>query len=176
MHSPLGLRLRELRAERGISLRDAARITGVDRDTIRGIELGERHPFDRTLGKLAKGYGISLRELLMESEESPGVAEKEPVPLVKAPQTGQQEEPTAPKTQAPPPPRPWSRDVVAEEIISQEEEEFTSHLVEQGFIQDPAQVHVVAPEDILWEDEEWREELAWVRRNFLQSSKGLERY
>jgi transcriptional regulator with XRE-family HTH domain len=68
MHTPLGLRLKEIRAGRGLSLRDAAKETGVDRDTIREIELGERHPFPRTLGKLASGYGIPIRELLVLEE------------------------------------------------------------------------------------------------------------
>ena len=75
MHSPLGLRLRELRVEQGLSLREAATKTHVDRDTIREIELGERRPFGRTLGKLSEGYGVPLRELL-ELEE--------PVPLDEA--------------------------------------------------------------------------------------------
>jgi transcriptional regulator with XRE-family HTH domain len=66
--TPLGLRLRELRVERGLSLRDAASETNVDRDTIREIEHGERRPFGRTLRKLADGYGVPLRELL-ELEE-----------------------------------------------------------------------------------------------------------
>jgi len=85
MHSPLGLTLREIRASRGLSLREAASQTGVDRDTIREIELGERHPFARTLGKLAEGYGVPLRELL-ELEEPAQETAAAAVPLAKAPE------------------------------------------------------------------------------------------
>jgi transcriptional regulator with XRE-family HTH domain len=166
MHSPLGLRLRELRAERGISLRDAARITGVDRDTIRGIELGERHPFDRTLGKLAKGYGIPLRELLMESEESPGVAEKELVPLAEAPQTGQ-EEPPASRGQAPPS-RTAPRTARINALL-------LSHLAEAGEIESPLDAELLSVTDVLGE-EDVSEALAKAREYFMELREGLDHY
>ncbi len=66
-----------LRAERGLTLRDAERLTGVDKDTLSKIERGRRHPHDVTLAKIAKGYGLPVEELLGE-----------PVPLGDAPPPG----------------------------------------------------------------------------------------
>ena len=69
-----------MRAERGLTLREAASLTGVAKETISDIERGLRHPHDPTIAKIAKGYGVPVDELL-----------EEPVPLVKAPETGQAE-------------------------------------------------------------------------------------
>jgi len=55
-------------------LREAEELTGVDKDTLSKIERGLRHPYDVTLSKLAKGYGVPVEELL-----------EEPVPLGEAP-------------------------------------------------------------------------------------------
>jgi transcriptional regulator with XRE-family HTH domain len=74
MHGSLPRRLRVLRAERGLALRDAERQTGVDKDTLSKIERGVRHPHDVTLAKIAQGYGVPVEELL-----------EEPVPLGDAP-------------------------------------------------------------------------------------------
>jgi transcriptional regulator with XRE-family HTH domain len=70
MHGSLPTKLRVLRAERGLTLRDAERLTGVDKDTLSKIERGRRDPQDITLAKIAKGYGVPVEELL-----------EEPVPL-----------------------------------------------------------------------------------------------
>jgi transcriptional regulator with XRE-family HTH domain len=74
MQYTLGRRLRVLRVERGLTLRDAERVTGVDKDTLSKIERGVRHPYDVTLAKVAQGYGVPVEELL-----------EEPVPLGEAP-------------------------------------------------------------------------------------------
>jgi transcriptional regulator with XRE-family HTH domain len=74
MQDTLARKLRVLRAERGLTLREAAQRTGVDKDTLSKIERGLRHPYDVTLSKLAKGYGVPVEELL-----------EEPVPLGEAP-------------------------------------------------------------------------------------------
>jgi transcriptional regulator with XRE-family HTH domain len=74
MQDALARKLRVLRAERGLTLREAAQRTGVDKDTLSKIERGLRHPYDVTLSKLAKGYGVPVEELL-----------EEPVPLGEAP-------------------------------------------------------------------------------------------
>jgi transcriptional regulator with XRE-family HTH domain len=66
MHGSLPTRLRVLRAERGLTLRDAEHQTGVDKDTLSKIERGQRHPHDVTLAKIAKGYGVPVEELLEE--------------------------------------------------------------------------------------------------------------
>jgi transcriptional regulator with XRE-family HTH domain len=78
MQGSLARRLRVLRAERGLTLREAAAKSGVAKETISDIERGLRHPHDPTLAKIAKGYGVPVEELL-----------EEPVPLVKAPQAAQ---------------------------------------------------------------------------------------
>ena len=74
MQDTLARKLRVLRAERGLTLREAEELTGVDKDTLSKIERGLRHPYDVTLSKLAKGYGVPVEELL-----------EEPVPLAEAP-------------------------------------------------------------------------------------------
>src|SRR5215217_7278075 len=66
MHESLPTRLRVLRAERGLTLRDAEHQTGVDKDTLSKIERGVRHPHDVTLAKIAKGYGVPVEDLLEE--------------------------------------------------------------------------------------------------------------
>ena len=74
MQDTLARKLRVLRAERGLTLRGAEELTGVDKDTLSKIERGLRHPYDVTLSKLAKGYGVPVEELL-----------EEPVPLAEDP-------------------------------------------------------------------------------------------
>jgi transcriptional regulator with XRE-family HTH domain len=70
MQGSLARRLRVLRAERGLTLREAASRTGVAKETISDIERGLRHPHDPTLAKIAKGYGVPIQELLEEPEFS----------------------------------------------------------------------------------------------------------
>jgi transcriptional regulator with XRE-family HTH domain len=78
----LAHKLRVLRAERGLTLREAASLTGVAKETISDIERGLRHPHDPTLAKIAKGYGVPVGDLL-----------EEPVPLAEASEeTGRLEE------------------------------------------------------------------------------------
>jgi transcriptional regulator with XRE-family HTH domain len=82
MQDTLARKLRVLRAERGLTLREAEELTGVDKDTLSKIERGLRHPYDVTLSKLAKGYGVPVEDLL-----------EEPGPLAEASQeTGRLEE------------------------------------------------------------------------------------
>jgi transcriptional regulator with XRE-family HTH domain len=73
MQESLGHRLRLMRVERGLSLREAARRAGVVKETISDIERGHTHPYDVTLAKLAKALEVPVEELL------------EPVPLGEAP-------------------------------------------------------------------------------------------
>jgi len=56
-----------LRAERGLTLREAASRAGVAKETISDIERGLRHPHDVTLSKLARGYEVSVVDLLEEA-------------------------------------------------------------------------------------------------------------
>jgi transcriptional regulator with XRE-family HTH domain len=67
MQTSLGRKLRVLRAERGLTLREAASRTGVAKETISDIERGLRHPHDVTLSKLARGYEVSVVDLLEEA-------------------------------------------------------------------------------------------------------------
>jgi transcriptional regulator with XRE-family HTH domain len=77
MHGSLATRLRVLRAERGLTVRQVAELSGVAKETISQVERGERHPYDRTLAKLAHAYEVPVEDLL-----------EEPVPLAEAPDTG----------------------------------------------------------------------------------------
>jgi transcriptional regulator with XRE-family HTH domain len=63
----IGQRLKEERQFRGWSQRDLARETGVNTDTISGIETGQHEPRPSTLRKLAEGLGIEVRDLFMEA-------------------------------------------------------------------------------------------------------------
>jgi len=56
-----------LRAQRGLSLTDAAELAGIQRQTLAKLERGEARAHDVTLSKLAKGYGIPV-EVLLEGE------------------------------------------------------------------------------------------------------------
>jgi transcriptional regulator with XRE-family HTH domain len=58
-------------------LREAEQLTSVDKDTLSKIERGLRHPYDVTLSKLAKGYGVPVEDLL---EEPALAAEKAEAP------------------------------------------------------------------------------------------------
>ena len=69
MQSTLARKLRVLRAERGLTLREAEELTSVDKDTLSKIERGLRRPYDVTLSKLAKGYSVPVEELLEDEEE-----------------------------------------------------------------------------------------------------------
>jgi transcriptional regulator with XRE-family HTH domain len=81
MQRSLAESLRLLRARKGLSLLAASEQLGVDRHTLRDLELGQgRTPRYPTLAKIAEGYGIDVEELL----EEPILAGK-----AEAPDTGQ---------------------------------------------------------------------------------------
>ena len=73
----LAHRLRVLRAEHGLTLREAASLTGVAKETISDIERGLRQPHDPTLAKIAKGYAVPV-EYLLEEPVLPGKAKAPP--------------------------------------------------------------------------------------------------
>jgi transcriptional regulator with XRE-family HTH domain len=60
----LAKKLRVLRAERGLSLRAASKVTGVDIHTLSATEKGKHMPWDQTLAKIARGYGVPVDELV----------------------------------------------------------------------------------------------------------------
>src|SRR5215212_937986 len=83
VQSTLARKLRVLRAERGLTLREAEQLTSVDKDTLSKIERGLRHPYDVTLSKLARGYGVPVEDLLEEpvlagKDEAPTTGRSEP--------------------------------------------------------------------------------------------------
>jgi len=77
MQDTLARKLRVLRAERGLTIREAERLTGVDKDTLSKLERGVRRPYDITLSRLARGYDVPVEELL----EEPAELSRERVPL-----------------------------------------------------------------------------------------------
>ena len=74
MHGSLPAKLQVLRARQGLTLIEAAEKIGIGRDTLSDLERGNRHPVMPTLAKIAKGYGVSVEDLL-----------EEPVPSGEAP-------------------------------------------------------------------------------------------
>jgi transcriptional regulator with XRE-family HTH domain len=70
----LGRRLRELRADRGVSQEAFADLCGLHRTAMSLLERGKRVPSLRTLLTLSQGFGISLSELLEDVDR--GVAKK----------------------------------------------------------------------------------------------------
>ena len=56
--------LKELRKASGLSIREAARRSGVSNPYLSQIETGQRHPGPRVLQRLAPVYGANLHDLL----------------------------------------------------------------------------------------------------------------
>ena len=59
-----GKKLREMRLRKKLSQGDVAKILGVHRTYISGLERGRRNPSLLTVQKVAKALGISAKELL----------------------------------------------------------------------------------------------------------------
>ena len=58
--------LRSVREARGLSMRAAAKQIGIAQSTLSEIESGRGGVNEDTLIKIAAGYGMTLRELLLE--------------------------------------------------------------------------------------------------------------
>jgi len=69
MQTSLAETLRVLRARRGLTLVEASRQLGVNRHTLRELELGVRNPYYPTLEKIAQGYGLTVEELMLPTRE-----------------------------------------------------------------------------------------------------------
>ncbi len=82
-HGSLELKLRVLRAERALTIEQAAAKAGVTPETISDAERGRRHPYLPTLRKLAVAYDVPVEELLAREAEEPVLAGK-----AEAPKTG----------------------------------------------------------------------------------------
>lgn len=59
-----GKKLREVRLKKNKSQGDVAKILGVHRSYISGLERGKRNPSLLTVHKVAKALGVSVNELL----------------------------------------------------------------------------------------------------------------
>lgn len=59
-----GKKLRAVRLKKKLSQGDIARILGVHRSYISGLERGQRNPSLLTVHKVAKALGVSVNELL----------------------------------------------------------------------------------------------------------------
>jgi transcriptional regulator with XRE-family HTH domain len=68
MPGPIALKLRDLRAEMGLTQKQAAELAGVTPETLSDLESGKRLPYMPTLTKIARGYGVPMEELVGEEE------------------------------------------------------------------------------------------------------------
>ncbi len=59
-----GKKLREIRLKKGKSQGDVAKVLGVHRSYISGLERGKRNPSLLTVHKVAKALGVSVNDLL----------------------------------------------------------------------------------------------------------------
>lgn len=60
----LGIRVAQLRTERGMSQRKFALVLELDRVTLNHIEAGKANPTLDTLARIAQGLDVSIEELL----------------------------------------------------------------------------------------------------------------
>lgn len=58
----IGKLLKDLRDERGWSLREFGLIVGMNKTYLGDIELGKRNPTINSLEKIVAGYGLTVRE------------------------------------------------------------------------------------------------------------------
>lgn len=58
----IGQLLKDLRDERGWSLREFGLIVGTNKTYLGDIELGKRNPTINSLEKIVAGYGLTVRE------------------------------------------------------------------------------------------------------------------
>ncbi len=80
MQEKFAERLRVIRARQGLTLVQAAERTGVDRHTLRDLELGRRGPYFPTVQRIAKGYGVPVEDLLQAEPEEREVRKKASAP------------------------------------------------------------------------------------------------
>ncbi|WP_334098624.1 helix-turn-helix transcriptional regulator [Gordonibacter pamelaeae] len=62
IRSKIGLRIKELRAERGVSQEEFASLIGMSRSYFGEVETGKRNVAAVNLEKITKGLGVSLAE------------------------------------------------------------------------------------------------------------------
>lgn len=72
MTTTLGERIRELRAEKDLSLREfAKKLGGLSAAFLSDIELGRRHPSDKVLADMARALGTTIEELRSHDARPP---------------------------------------------------------------------------------------------------------
>ncbi len=85
----LGVRVRELRKDRGLTLEELAAASGVSRAMISKLERGEKNPTLVIAARLAEGLGVSLSRLAgVEERREVVVVPKERRPVLRDPDTG----------------------------------------------------------------------------------------
>jgi transcriptional regulator with XRE-family HTH domain len=85
----LGARVKELRRRRGLTLEDLAERAGVSRAMISKIERGEKNPTLVVAAKVAKGFGVTISELLgVEERREIVVIPRERRMTMRDPETG----------------------------------------------------------------------------------------
>lgn len=62
LYVQIGQLLKDLRDERGWSLREFGLIVGMNKTYLGDIELGKRNPTINSLEKIVAGYGLTVRE------------------------------------------------------------------------------------------------------------------
>lgn len=70
---PIGVALRRLRKARGLSQEQLGLDSGVQRNFISLIELGQNQPTISTIAKLARALGLKASELVAEAEAEAAV-------------------------------------------------------------------------------------------------------
>lgn len=63
MNVQIGQLMKDLRDERGWSLREFGLIVGMNKTYLGDIELGKRNPTINSLEKIVAGYGLTVKEL-----------------------------------------------------------------------------------------------------------------
>lgn len=71
-------RIREIRAERGWTVRRLAEESGVDKNTVSDVERGVRNPNPITMHKLAEALGAEVVDLFPKAQEAPRPLEQPP--------------------------------------------------------------------------------------------------
>ena len=85
----LGVRVRDLRKDRGLTLDELAATSGVSRAMISKLERGEKNPTLVIAARLAEGLGVSLSRLAgVEERREVVVVRKGRRPVLRDPETG----------------------------------------------------------------------------------------
>ena len=85
----LGVRARDLRKDRGLTLDELAAASGVSRAMISKLERGEKNPTLVIAARLAEGLGVSLSRLAgVEERREVVVVPREKRPVLRDPETG----------------------------------------------------------------------------------------